>query len=314
MRGLAVLLLVSFHVVGSGQGGLGLAAEHPLSIVNDHLALIRMPMFAFVAGFVYALRPPVLASFRGFVQGKLRRLYLPATIAILAFAVASQISHTRFAVPLSDYPVLLVLPYAHYWFFQALFLILVGYGLLDAATGQRVHLVVLAVAILVCPVIPFISPAILSINGAVYLLPFFLVGVCAFRCSGWLSERRTMVGILSLAVLAIAFLSVFFGYDEVLIHGSRTNTLAGIAACLLLLGVLRQPSPLILIGPYSFMIYLYHVFFTAGARMALVSSGVSSVPTLYLLGLFAGLAGPVMLQHLAQQNHRTRQIVVGLSR
>ena len=58
LRGLACLLLVSYHVIGGDrETGLRLPDEHIAARINDFLALVRMPLFSFLSGMVYAWRP-----------------------------------------------------------------------------------------------------------------------------------------------------------------------------------------------------------------------------------------------------------------
>uniref|UniRef100_UPI0035AFCA27 acyltransferase family protein n=1 Tax=Paracoccus sp. TaxID=267 RepID=UPI0035AFCA27 len=79
VRAIAILVLVSFHVIGGPEAGrgLGLQAPHPLRYYADLLIDIRMPLFAFIAGAVYALRPVRVEKLGSFLVGKFRRLALP---------------------------------------------------------------------------------------------------------------------------------------------------------------------------------------------------------------------------------------------
>ncbi|WP_157822193.1 acyltransferase family protein [Shewanella sp. Actino-trap-3] len=57
LRGIACILLVSYHVIGSTpmQGmkiSTGLLRE-----INDLFVYIRMPLFAFISGVLYGFRP-----------------------------------------------------------------------------------------------------------------------------------------------------------------------------------------------------------------------------------------------------------------
>ena len=65
-------------------------------------------------------------------------------------------------------------------------------------------------------------------------------------------------------------------------------------------------------GLFSFTIYLYHVFGTAGAREILTQLGVRNIWTLFMASVVAGLAGPVVLHVVAAQFRLTRRLVLGL--
>lgn len=74
-------MLVSFHVAGAGPDvGLNLPETHDVQRVNLVLSYLRMPLFSFLSGYVYAHRP-----FRGqaipFLRGKVIRLLLPRLLA-----------------------------------------------------------------------------------------------------------------------------------------------------------------------------------------------------------------------------------------
>ena len=69
LRGLACILLVAYHVIGATpESGLKLH-EGMLRDVNALLAYIRMPLFTFLSGLVYAWRP-YTADWKQFIGGK----------------------------------------------------------------------------------------------------------------------------------------------------------------------------------------------------------------------------------------------------
>ena len=56
LRGLASVLLVTYHVIGTGSdSGLRIPDGEPVQLFNDSLMYLRMPLFSFLSGFVYAL-------------------------------------------------------------------------------------------------------------------------------------------------------------------------------------------------------------------------------------------------------------------
>ncbi|WP_306751793.1 acyltransferase family protein [Paracoccus actinidiae] len=158
MRGLAVLLLVSFHVIGAtSDAGLQLDYPHPLRVFADLLIDLRMPLFAFIAGYVYGLRPIQLGQYGSFVSGKFKRLAVPGSIAMLIFAFLSTMAgRESFAVGAGDLCRIFVFPYAHYWFLQAILLIFLLHGLIEIGTGNRGTplLLGMACAIFLWPVFP----------------------------------------------------------------------------------------------------------------------------------------------------------------
>lgn len=71
--------------------GLELDYLHPLRIFAVLLIDLRMPLFAFIAGYVYGLRPIRARDYPAFALDKLRRLVVPAGIAILIFVLIANV-------------------------------------------------------------------------------------------------------------------------------------------------------------------------------------------------------------------------------
>lgn len=59
LRGGACVLLVIYHVVGATPADGLRIDDGQLRLVNDYLAVLRMPIFAVIAGWVYSLKPPL---------------------------------------------------------------------------------------------------------------------------------------------------------------------------------------------------------------------------------------------------------------
>ncbi len=65
------------------------------------------------------------------------------------------------------------------------------------------------------------------------------------------------------------------------------------------------------IGFYSYSIYLFHVFFTAGARIVLSRFGVTELWVLFTFALAAGLAGPLIVELVAARYNPARIFMLG---
>lgn len=58
LRGIAILLVVIGHVIGSTpDGGMKIDFPHPLRYLYVWIDYIQMPLFTAIAGWVYALKP-----------------------------------------------------------------------------------------------------------------------------------------------------------------------------------------------------------------------------------------------------------------
>ncbi len=82
----ATMLLISYHVVGPNEtAGMALGYPSGWRIFADALIDVRMPLFAAIAGMVYALRPIALDNLAEFASGRIHRLVVPGVVASIAF-------------------------------------------------------------------------------------------------------------------------------------------------------------------------------------------------------------------------------------
>ena len=100
LRGFACLLLVSLHVIGhSPEVGMRLEEGSLLRYTADSWAFVRMPLFTFISGLVYALRPVRREHLPDFYSKKLRRLGIPLLIVAPIFFVLQAITPGTTATP-----------------------------------------------------------------------------------------------------------------------------------------------------------------------------------------------------------------------
>jgi peptidoglycan/LPS O-acetylase OafA/YrhL len=290
LRGVACILLVAFHVVGGQETGLRLDPSHPLSEINNVLIYLRMPLFSFLSGFVYGWRP-----YRGepgkFVKAKVRRLLVPMLLVGTLFAVLQSLTPGVNGSSY-DWSMLHILPVAHFWFLESLFIVFMVTAVLERfgllSTPARLLTFWLAAVIL------FMTTAltdILGINGAVYLFPYFLLGLACNRFGEQL--KQIPVGWMAAGLLGFVLYLVFAdqGLPE---WNSLTAVLLGTGSCVVLLRSRIQVRWLAWVGYFSFAIYLFHSMFSAASRIVLVRLGVESVPVLFASGLLLGLLGPIL--------------------
>lgn len=98
IRGLACLLLVIYHAVGpTADSGLRLSSTSSWHHATSLFDFIRMPMFAALAGFVYARKRVSADSFAAFWTRKSLRIIAP-----LLFATICTVALRRFAYGVGD--------------------------------------------------------------------------------------------------------------------------------------------------------------------------------------------------------------------
>ena len=316
LRGLACLLVVLYHVRGGEPGdGLRLDRGNPWSYLVDSLVYLRMPLFSFLSGYVYALRP-LRERWPRFAQGKVRRLLVPMLVVGTVFALVRQ-SAGGVANGGEQTPWYLwhVYPVAHFWFLEAVFWVFLLVGLADRfRLLERWSTVVplIALAVLADALAP--TPTnLLALRDALFLLPFFLSGLAARRF-GWRAAPRSARAAVVVVALLLALWSQLGLQGVVARVPERHDAVAallGVTACLALLLVRRTWRPLAVVGGFSFSIYTCHVFGTSAARILLERLGASSVTLNVLVGLLAGIAAGVLVELVARRSAWGRALVLG---
>ena len=306
LRGGACLLLVLYHVVGAtSHSGLCLESG-TLRLVSDWLAVIRMPMFAFLAGWVYAERPPLPAAIQPFIVTKVQRLLVPmvivGTLFLLVQAVVPGVNGKVGPWPF-------VFPVAHFWFVESLFLILVALALLERTMLQTEvrFLVVFGGSLILYLWVP--GTHMFSIDGALFLLPYVLLGVGLGR----FGEVRRLEAPACVAVLLGAFAMLTLLTDGPSDQVRHTATYFAMATILILLalGSRFTDDRLIVLGAYSYTIYLFHVFFSAESRIVLHQAGISNLPVLVIAGVTSGVLGPILLHRIVARYPLPSALLLG---
>ncbi len=299
LRGLACLLLVLYHVIGA-DASLGLRVEDgPVRWLNDGLAYLRMPLFTFLSGLVYGLRP-FAGNSRAFLVGKVRRLLIPMLFVGTLFAVLQAlIPGTNSAV--GPWYLLHIRPVAHFWFLESLFWVFLVIWLLERWNLIREVKGYLLALTLACALYLTVRGwFMLGIEGAIYLMPYFLFGLAfsRFPLKPYLTSAWVRWGLLMLAAVAVISMGMPVSNPD-----RRTVAMlaVGMSLCMLSLSLVRVVPGLAAIGRHSYAIYLFHVFFTAAVRIALNLVHIKLLPIDILLGLAIGLAGPIVLDRIASR-------------
>jgi fucose 4-O-acetylase-like acetyltransferase len=306
LRGIAIVLMVAGHVIGVDDSvGMKVDDSSGWRLSYELLADLRMPLFTALSGFVYAIRPvPFHGKLSPFIRGKARRLLVPLLTVGTAFVLLQALTPgTNSEVGVADSWRLYVYGLGHFWFLQAVFVILLLVGCLDAAGLLRTRRsLVTAIGIAaVLAVVTDIPPAwdVFSVGDALRLLPFFLVGYYfAGRATGKQVGARWLLLACAAALFTLRALEVFGAVDLVPLLSdtlSVTLGLTGIASLIAFRHRLRW-QPAATLGFYSFSIYLLHVFGTAPTRMLLTRVDVDSEALIFIVCLVAGLALPVVFQ------------------
>lgn len=304
LRGLACIFLVSYHVIGNTpSNGLHIDTGF-LREINDLLATVRMPLFTFLSGMVYAYRP-LSDDWPKFLKGKARRLLIPMLVVGTLFAIIQAL------VPgtnnnVDNWWLLHIYPVQHFWFVEALFWIFVFITPLELSkllNNKLVTALIIAAFLALAVGQPYSK--LLAFKGFIYLTPFFLFGMSIVRFNvSPFPVLPSLVGFLGIMAV-ICFLT------DGISGRSLLGCIIGIVSCYFLLGLKLEVNWLAKVGLYSYSIYIFHVFFTAASRI--IINKISYVPEEFnfLIGLLLGIIGPIGVYFFAQKYALFRFLLLG---
>jgi len=315
LRGLACLLLVLYHVIGPLGGGLKIDLGSPFRVIADSMVYVRMPLFTFISGYIYSIYKIRGNHFPSFFAGKVRRLLVPLLCVGVPFSVLQAVGPgVNKDVGVMEALLSFYVPVNHFWFLQAVFIIFMFVGVLQwrglLRTAAHVY-ALFGFAALVFLLPPFKVDAF-GINGAVYLLPFFVAGMIGQEKVSLLKQRLKVIGPLVFVLIALVLLYVAAVDREAIVdRRSLIGLLVGCVSCFALLGSDMRSKWLTWLGGYSYAIFLFHVLFAATSRFVLGRLGVHEEGVLVAGGLLFGLMGPVVLSMVFSRFNFTSVLFLG---
>ncbi len=307
LRGLAIILVVFGHIIGSDNSGGMKVDDHSIfRYLYFSLEYIRLPLFTVISGWVYANKPIFFYNKNVFFRNKVRRLIIPLiTVSSLLFLFRIIIPGTNTSPELSDIWKNIFFPYDIYWYIYSLFIIFLGISVIDSQDYFH-SLKGWAITLLVSLCVLFVSaaylepvPNLFSFKGAIYLFPFFLFGISLYRYKRIIFKRPYIItlGLIFIAGITLQQLS----WQGTIPLQGRMSVLAlaiGISGVYLLFQLRIKSKPLIWIGQYAYEIFLFHVFFTGGTRIILLKMGVENKWTILTIALVISILIPILLQEL----------------
>jgi peptidoglycan/LPS O-acetylase OafA/YrhL len=305
LRGFATLLVVLFHAdYLTSEGGLPI-----VRFFNDLMEPIRMPLFAAIAGFVYGIRPLERGNTASFVLGKARRLLLPITsFGLMTYVLKMSPPFLESPSGLVEVWRVLVFPNSHFWFPVALFIIM----LVIACLEQQLWLdrpsvfggLILLGTLLFIPLqhvhdlfhsMPF------AVGGALYLFPFFLLGLSLFRFPGIYQQVHVKLFVVLSFVVATGLLILSLSHilSTPYCRTSLWAIVVGASAIILAVQYRRTERSLAGIGTFSYAIYLFHPFIIVfvDAHLPLTHSSRTIIVVLIsvVTSVIASVIGHLML-------------------
>jgi fucose 4-O-acetylase-like acetyltransferase len=320
-RGIACILVVAYHVVGNNStNGLQLPRDHWLALLNALFGDLRMPLFSFISGFIFAPAVRSAMEWKGKVRSKARRLLIP----LVAVSTLHFLLQSRFATG-SDLQMwqIYFLPYEHFWFLQATFILmlvtLTGSLFLPGGNFARYAPIAGLIGALVYIFVTRWRPDVFSGSKVFYLAPYFFTGL-AFRYWYPVDGTNPLAKPVARFWVTLAAVALFM-IDFVKITGivgpgdlaQAIGVAVGMGMCLLIVSWRPNWRFAEWMGGKSYAIFLFHVFFTAGSRIALAKIW-SGAPLLLFVaaGIAAGLTGPIILDEILMRSRITALLFLGL--
>lgn len=306
LRGIACILIVSWHVVGLDQtDGLRLPIDHPLHEFGFFLLPLRMPLFAFLSGFVFSAAVSNWGDVGSKFSAKARRLLLPLLFAGGLHYVIRAVAYDE---PLSGIWHVYFDSYAHFWYLHASFILMTTLLVATYFSGgrEKVAATLCLAAFSYFYLLEWHLQPInwFAITKAAYIGAFFYLGQFfrTHQAERWLvheeTRRRFTIAALFVLVVVLYYFRQTGSYEERTSAEQTWQSLVLSAALVTLLFTVRWENKwLAAIGPYSYAIFLFHVIFTASIRMLEVRLFPGESPYLmWGVGLVLGIAGPILVQ------------------
>ncbi|HYI02825.1 acyltransferase [Hyalangium sp.] len=348
VRGASLLLVVLVHVIGvepfHGVRKLFSPEREDLRFAAEVIHSFNMAVMLISSGAAVSLFGGPDTSFREFAHRKLRKLVVPMLVWAPVFLCVHELSRARphtlggWLALLGQFPTAWFPPYAIFWFVHAL----VGctwlawaYKRLAPALGTWEGLGYLGLSVVLhAAVEAWGSP---MAGAGMRYLRFILFWNCFFGLgmglSPWLVSAHLRLSRLPLALqglLPVGLLGLLVslyasglaeGHGDLRLVNGPLGFCMQFTLAVFLLGVARSlgagwrglASRIVYLGSISMPLYLFHIYFASGIRLALEEVLPGAPPALHLaLGSLVGLMGPLGLYLLLGRNRAFRWSI-GLS-
>ncbi len=324
LRGLAIILVVMGHVIGSDtEGGMNVKEDSFLRHLYFTFQYLRMPLFTVISGWVYALRPARMDNLADFTVKKIRRIILPLIFVGGAYyTIQSLVPGTNFSYDLKDIWQILIFPYTFYWYLQALFIVFLVVAVVDAnkwASTFTNWLILFGTSIVLLFMrdffIPESFPNFFGFKMGIYLLPFFVIGIGIKRYKSYF-DNKIFVWISAIILITGLVIQQLIWYD--IIHYNISSSgglglLIGVTGVIICLRIHFTIKWLVWIGSFAYTIFLFHSFGTSGGRILLNMLGVFNTPVVFFFSLLLGLLLPIIIELVLDKFGITRMLFLGRS-
>jgi glucan biosynthesis protein C len=323
LRGAVIFLVVMGHVIGSAADGEMKVDDDSLLryFYDTFIDCLQMPLFTIIAGWVYNLKPVTSKkSIRFFIKKAVRILIPMFVVSVCYFLLQYVTPGTNKKENLLDLWKLLLFRYTLFWYLYSLFVVFVVMALVDIFGKMNtiknwLLLFCLAVVLLLIRdhVIPSESPNYFSYQGALYLLPCFILGVGLNRFKFFFQKKIIiyLTPILLVTCVIIQQLSWFALIDYVVHKDTTVGLMLGLTGAIMLLQSGVKVNWLLWFGSFAYSIYLFHAFGTAAGRIISYNLNIDSTIIIFIMSLTAGVLLPILTDKILERFKLTRILFLG---
>jgi peptidoglycan/LPS O-acetylase OafA/YrhL len=329
LRGIAIVLLVTHHVIGNPNSGLRLPNNSLLHYLDESLEFLRLPLFTVISGYIYCLSPVKLGKQKDFMMRKLRRLIYPLfTVAPITYIFQALAPGTNNPRKISEIYTIFTSNYIHFWYLKALFLLFLIIVLLeglDVLKQKSKWLLILSISFLISFAFYELLPSnwgkgtdLVSIKNCFYLLPFFLLGLGIKRFD--ITNHKGVIAfafivfILGIIVQQLELMGLIDKYS-LASRASRSalGSITGACGNIIFFRYRKSVNSLAWIGGYAFSIYLFHMFGIGGSRVLLKILGINYTLVSLLMGVIISVTVSIIIHIILDKYHITRVYFLGES-
>lgn len=309
-KGVGIILVVFGHV-WRGLMEAGLPIDGALFRAVDGLVYaFHMPLFFFLSGLFFhdqLVRKTAVQMLRSRIVLLLWPLAVWTWIFFSFKALAGQFANSP--VGLNEFPLIPLPPRDQFWFLWALFL--VQLALLPVAPLARRP----ALADTVWLIIGFLSVGLYFLRPGVAAHGEWLVGAYShapyFVLGTIFGKWRQYFGLWLPSWCGVTGFLIFESLALWLPDAQTISLIVGAGAVLSLVLVMRTSEHwrgsgtrlgwLDFLGEQSLAIYVAHVIFAAAVRIVLLRFGIEDVSTHVVLGVLAGVIGPLLIARVLRR-------------
>ena len=320
----ACLLVVIGHLL-QGLNTAKITWNYNLYFYIDIIIYIfHMPLFMCMSGYLYGKYTKINSKedYFKFSKKKIINLAIPYFVFYALYVFLNMIfsSSVNSQKGIQDLLNCFTNPISPFWFLYALLFIFLFTPILEKVCKKNLKNTTLLFIIFHIINI-FFKTNIYFIDRFLQYGLFFYIGVILSKKE--LKKVKTKTLLINIAVyiaISIAYTTAFKNKiidDRIL---SIIKSIIAVYGILISVEIFKKASNYLknkkifnLVSKYTFQIYLMHTIFSAGVRIALIKIGIENFYIHFILGLFLGIIGPMIIAKILEATKYGNLVVYPLN-